>query len=434
MLDERLRPYATDRQWEYLVAYAEHGGYRTAGDALGVHESTVREAVRIVHKRAAQNGWAPAFDIVHELPEGLALKGTSIRYDGAGNVQQYWNKSRLQGLAQDELVEVPLHKIVKVSTLYDQQGRATQQWVATKPEDEQREALWQEAARAMASELPRVEAVTPPPACNDSLLACYPVGDHHLGMLAWDKETGADYDLKIGENLLIGATDYLVRSVPACGTALVAFLGDFMHYDSFETVTPTSRNMLDADGRYPKMVRAAIRSMRYLIEAAARRHHQVHVIVEIGNHDLSSSIFLMECLANVYENNPRITIDTSPAHYHYFEFGGCLIGTHHGHGAKMDSLPLIMATDRADAWGRSAHRYWWTGHVHHSKTKQVANAAQDFAGCSVESFRVLAPTDAWAAQKGYRSTRDMKAIVMHREHGEVARHTVNPAMVKESAA
>ena len=41
---------------------------------------------------------------------------------------------------------------------------------------------------------------------------------------------------------------------------------------------------------------------------------------------------------------------------------------------------------------------------------------------------MLAPVDAWAAQKGHRPIRDMKGLVIHREHGEVERHTVNPAM------
>jgi hypothetical protein len=373
---------------------------------------------------SAQQGDAPDFDITHKVPDGLTLKGTSIRYDGDGNVDQYWNKTRVQGRDPETVTHLPdPKKISKISTLFDQQGRVTQQWVSEKPEDIEREALWVECAKAMASDLPRAIVAAAPDSTDTNLMACYPVGDHHLGMLSWDEETGANYDLGIGETLLSGAINYLVEATPPCGTALIALLGDFFHYDSFDAVTPSSRNLLDADGRYPKMVRAGIRSARYLIEAAKRRHRTVRVIVEIGNHDLSTSIFLMECLANIYEGDDRVTIDTSPSHYHYFEFGKCLIGTHHGHGAKMEKLPLIMASDRAVEWGRTQYRYWLTGHIH-NKT------AQDYAGCTVESFRILAPADAWATQKGYRSARDMKAIILHKEYGEVARHTVNPSMCK----
>jgi len=151
------------------------------------------------------------------------------------------------------------------------------------------------------------------------------------------------------------------------------------------------------------------------------------VIVEIGNHDLSSSIFLMECLWNTYEKEIRVTIDTSPMHFHYFRFGQVLIGTHHGHGVAMDKLPLIMATDRKEDWGETTHRYWWTGHKHTRKT-MVGVGAQDFSGCTVEQFRVLAATDAWASQKGYRAIRGMTSIILHKKYGEVARQNVNPEM------
>jgi hypothetical protein len=164
--------------------------------------------------------------------------------------------------------------------------------------------------------------------------------------------------------------------------------------------------------------------MRYTIQSALTRHGRVHVIVEIGNHDLAASIFLMECLANVYEGEPRVSVDTSPSLFHYYEFGRNLIGVHHGHAVKkITDLPLIMASDRAEAWGRTKHRHWWTGHIHQQQV-------HDVQGCKVESFRVLPPTDAWAHGHGYRGARSMTGIVHHVEHGEVARYSVNPAMLE----
>lgn len=423
-----LLEYANDDQRRKLQAMIDHDSIRAAARAVDRDPKSLRECVKCVRRKAARQGWAPEYDLTHPVPSGLTLRGTSIRYNGDGEVEQYWNKSKIQGREREEAVQLPdPKKIVKVSTLYDQAGLVTQQWVSEKPEDAQREALWRAFAKELAEGLPRAELVPQPVSTTDALMACYPVGDHHLGMLSWRKETGADYDLKIGERLLASAIDYLVESAPACDQALIAFLGDFIHYDSFEPVTPTSRHMLDADGRYPMMVRVAIRSMRYLIDRTLRKHKSVRVIVEIGNHDLSSSIFLMECLANIYENESRVTIDTSPAHFHYFEFGDNLIGTHHGHGTKMKDLPGVMAADRPEAWGRTKHRAWWTGHIHHQQ-------AHDFPGCSVESFRILAPADAWAAQKGYRAVRDMKSIVLHRRYGEVDRHTVTPAMFDDAGA
>jgi len=385
-LDPELRQYATALQWKRMEALAEYGSRRKAAEALGEHNhANISRAWRDIHRKAAKRGYAPAHGWDRPVPDGHKVRGVSTYYDKDGEVRGQWVKS-----AEDK----------------ERQAEMLAEWVS-----------------AFASELPKEEPRQMPEHGSKALMACYPVGDHHLGMLSWDEETGANYDMKIGERLLMGATNHLVGMAPACEKATIVFLGDFMHYDSFETVTPTSRNTLDADSRYPKMVRAAIRSMRYLIRRALSRHQNVRVVVEIGNHDLSSSIFLMECLHNVYEFEPRVTVDTSPAHYHYFTHGKTLVGIHHGHGTKMKDLPLIMAHDKPEEWGAARYRYWWTGHVHHDQTK-------DYHGTKVESFRTLAGNDAWAAQKGYRQMQDMKCVLLHDEYGEVSRHTVNPEMLK----
>lgn len=354
------------------------------------------------------------------------FRRTRYMVNGEGNVTS--ETYALAGRTDEEVTHVPEPAFIsRTSTLYGPSGEVRAQWVMEKPEDIQRQRMIEEWAKAMAAGLPTVVPIKGPAKTSvlNDLLCVYPVGDHHMGMLSWRHETGAHYDIDISEKLLLGAINHLVGITPAAREGIVVFLGDFLHYDSFDTVTPTSRNMLDADGRFPKMVRAAVRTMRYVIERAAQKHSRLKVIVEIGNHDLASSIWLMEALHNIYENNPRITIDTSPKHFHYYEFGKVLLGVHHGHGVKMAQLPQVMAADMPEAWGRSQHRHWLTGHIH-------IRTAEDFQGCSVESFRILAPNDAWAANKGYRSKRDMKALVFHREHGEVARHTVNPAMLEAS--
>lgn len=434
VLDEKLHPYATDEQWRKLRALAEHGSAKGAARALGITPQSFQEGVKAVKKKAAQQGYAPECGINHPIPEGLTSRGPSILTDASGRIVQYWNKMKAAGRPDEETTHVPNPKIIaRVATLYDHQGKVTQQWVTEKPEDKTKEVLWQAFAAGLMSELPQVKPTRAPKHANSSLLACYPVGDHHFGMLSWRAETGADYDLGIAEKLLNDATAHLIGSVPPCETSLIALLGDFLHYDGLEAKTPTSGHILDADSRYPKMIAVALRSIRNMVRLALGRHGKVHIIIEIGNHDLSTSIFLAQCLAMIYENEPRVTVDVSPAHFHYFEFGLNLIGTHHGHGVKMEQLPLIMATDRREAWGRTTHRTWWTGHIHHAKSKSVVSNSEDYVGCTVESFRVLAPTDAWAAQKGYRSIRDMCAIVLHKNYGEVARHKVNPSMLEDAS-
>ncbi len=433
-LDPGLRPFATDRQWELLSAWAEHGSTKAAGAAMGYAHSLFDQAKMSVLKKAAKRGWNPMVPVFHTgrpIPIGFVLRGQSALVGPDGKMSSRWDKTKQEGLDPDDARKLPdPKKTVKLSTMTDSDGKVIVQWVSEKPEDVAKERAWLAFAKELAADIPRVEPMPAPVTYEEDRVVGFPVGDHHLGMLSWPEETGGAYDLEIGEKLLTGAIDYLSEAAGYAGLGIVAFLGDFMHYDSFETVTPTSRNILDSDTRFPKLVRAAVRVMRYTIASALRTCKHVHVIVEAGNHDLASSVFLAECLRIAYEREPRVTVDTSPAHFHYYRFGNVLLGTHHGHGTKMANLPLIMAADRPEDWGATQYRYFWTGHIHQSKV-QPAISAQDYAGVTVESFRVLPPNDAWAQQKGYRSHRDMKAVVFHKDFGEVARHTVNPRMLEK---
>lgn len=388
MPDAGLKPFCTDRQWEVLCAIDSEGGQQAAADKLKVGRTTVQTMLYSVKRKAARGGYSPEHDMSRTVPDGYHVKG--------------------------------------VSTYYNKQGELTGQWVKSSIDHARQAEIFKEALEAMAEALPRAEPISAPDHTADHLMAVYPVGDHHLGMLSWGEETGADYDLEIAERLLIAAVQHLIEVAPPCDRCAIPILGDFLHYDSFESVTPTNKHLLDSDTRFPKMVRTAIRVIRHIVGAALKHHKSVLVIFEPGNHDPATTAFLMECFAALYENEPRVTVDTSPRHFHYFRFGKNLVGTHHGHGVKMENLPLIMATDRPDDWGATVHRFWLTGHVHHDNGK-------DFPGCSVESVRILAPTDAWAANKGYRSQRGMKAIVLHKDYGEVARHVVNPAMLERAA-
>lgn len=389
-MDPRLRAYATDRQWEVYTAVAEHGSHRKAARALGCDQALIGRTIQAIKVKAAKAGYAPEYDQPYEAPPGFRSRG--------------------------------------VSTLYNRRtGEPILQWHKTAYDHEAQQAAFDAFATALAQDLPRVKPIKPPTNLDNGLMVAYPVGDHHHGMLSWHAETGGNWDLEISERSLVGAVERLAGVVPKAGQALVALLGDFFHFDGWQAVTPKNRNLLDVDGRFPKVLSAGIRLARQTIEIARRRHGYVHVIIERGNHDEALSVVLAICLAGIYENDPAVSIDTSPQNLHYHRFGKVLIGTTHGDRIKLDRLPLIMATDRPADWGETAHRYWYTGHRHHTERK-------DHEGVIVEQFPVLAPNDAHAHALGYRARRAMHAIVYHEQWGEIARHTFTPEMMEEQCA
>jgi hypothetical protein len=420
-------PEITDKEiMEAVDLVREHGSIRAASRASDIPFTTLQRR----YQRARSKAWAakyPEYDLTHPVAPGMTSRGTSVLYDGDGEIKEYWNKTKQAGRFPEEVIQLPDPKtIVKLSTYYDNEGNVAAQWVAEKPEAKAQVEAWRAFAEGLASDLPRIDPV---PLKSDfvaeQFCALYPISDHHLGMLAWGEETrDENYDMKISEELLAGAMDFLLDSHPSCGHAIVMFKGDFMHYDSTEAVTPTNQHKLDSDTRYQKMARTAIRIMRYCVERAAEKHAHVHVMVQIGNHDPSSMAIMKESLAAIYEDNPRIHVDTHPGHFLYYKFGRCLVGSHHGHGraAKPAQLPLIMATDCPVWWGETDFRYFFVGHEHHDDV-------QEFPGCRVEKLRILAPPDAYSANNGYRSGQDMKGILLHEEYGETARYLVNPKML-----
>jgi hypothetical protein len=337
------------------------------------------------------------------------------------------NENTIRGVIHRKNPETPGFSAYATSTLYrgiDESGDVVLQWVK-EARDNSRQAA-EEMIKAMAESLPRVKASeSKSKSFQADTIAVYPMGDPHFGMFAWGEETGdADFDLKIAEHDLCAAVDRLVDTVPSCEEALIINLGDFFHADNSESRTARSQHVLDTDTRWAKVLGIGVKAIRQCVESALRKHKHVTVINAIGNHDEHSAIFLSVALANVYENEPRVTINASPTLKHYHLFGKNLFGVHHGHLIKMKDLPLQMAADRPTEWGDTKHRFWFTGHIHHD-----SKIEDSWSGCVVESFRTLAPKDSYHAGRGYKSARDMKSILFHKDFGEIERHTVSVEMI-----
>lgn len=323
------------------------------------------------------------------------------------------------------------HHLRGVSTLVDAGGNIRAQWVKTAKDHETHAALVERLMRELPTRVPVREGAVarprPAPSDADALMAVYPLGDPHVGMMAWAPETGADWDLRICEETMTRAMRDLVLRGPRCKRALIVNLGDFFHSDNAHGHTTNSAHSLDLDGRTPKVLAIGLRIFTTLIDAALEHHDEVTVDCRIGNHDAHTSLMLSIALGAFYRQEPRVSIPATVSHRAYYTHGACLIGTTHGDRAKPEQLPQIMAAERAEDWGRTRHRYFYCGHLHHI-------VRREFAGCIVETFRTLAAGDSWHVAQGYRAGRDMHRITLHAELGEIAREVVNvDALLKRAA-
>lgn len=319
---------------------------------------------------------------------------------------------------------VSLGEVLKgTSTLFDSDGSIKQQWIKTDVPRQQQLDAFKQAIETFSSSVP--SAIPSKPLTTpivDDTMAIYPIGDAHVGMLAWKPESGADNDLVTIETALTSAIAMLVQQATPSKEAFIIDVGDWFHSDNQNNRTSKGNNALDVDGRYAKVLEVGLLLATKLIDCALTKHETVHWRSAIGNHNDHSALMMNQFIKAYYRNDPRVIVHCSPAMFYYHKFGKNLIGITHGHTAKAEKLGEIMAVDCNDYWSETKFRYWYTGHIHHQSVKE-------FPSCVVETFRTLSGKDAWHASMGYRSGQDMKCIILHKDYGEISRTTVNLAQL-----
>ena len=345
-----------DQLQDAVDAYATHGGERTAARALGWS----RDQLKLRLEKARLKGIEPKCSRLIRGEEagpgpGQALKGTS--------------------------------------TLYGEDGKAKLQWVKTDKDTIELERLQRAALAAMVAEIEPIPLIAPPAYSFEDLLTLITITDSHVGMLAWDKETGEDWDLGIAEQCLTQTFCRMIDAAPASAIGIINQLGDFLHFDSLVPLTPTSKHVLDADSRYQKVVEVAVRILRRIIEHALTKFPTVQVYMHEGNHDPAGSVWLRVMFAQLFEKNKRVTIGMSPNPYTAYEFGVNFLGFHHGHLSKKDKLPLLFAAKFSEMWGRRLIASCTVG-------TYITSLSRSIAGISVMQHATLAAPDAYAARNG----------------------------------
>lgn len=383
-IDEALFAYATPRQREMLEAINLHGSALAASLALNMNKGAASDAYNAVVKKAARSGYSPKHDFTRPVPEGYVAKG--------------------------------------VSTYYNADGKAAGQWVKASLSHQALVDAMREAVDGFKDEILPASVIVAPQACEEHLCNLYTFTDYHLGMLAWHKEGGSDWNISLAEKTIIAALSQMIDQSPKAHTAVINIQGDFLHTDGKTPVTPASKHVLDADSRFPKIRRSAIRVIRSLVAMSLQRHQEVHLIIAEGNHDEESAGWLSDLFAVHYEDETRISVSDAVLPFYVFEWGATMLGVHHGHKVKNESLPLLFAAQFPQEWGRTTRREIHCGHRHHRDEKE-------YNGVTVVQHPTLAARDAYAARGGWIADRAAWAITYHKRFGAVGRVMITTEML-----
>ena len=384
-IDENLYRYCTPRQKQILEAIERLGSARAAATELGMNIGGASETYLAVKRKAAKFGYSPDHDFTRPVPDGYVAKG--------------------------------------VSTYYNAEGKPAGQWVKASLSHEALVDAMREAVEGFKDEIPPVVSIVAPAASEEHLCNLYTFTDYHLGMLAWHQEGGSDWNISIAERTIIAALQQMIEQSPKAHTAVINIQGDFLHTDGKTPVTPASKHVLDADSRFPKIRKSAIRVIRSMVAMSLLRHQEVHLVIAEGNHDEESSGWLADLFSVHYEEEPRVTVNDSVLPFYVFEWGGTMLGIHHGHKVKNESLPLLFAAQFPQQWGRTTRREIHCGHRHHRDEKE-------YNGVTVVQHPTLAARDAYAARGGWIADRAAWAITYHKKYGAVGRVMITTEMLE----
>lgn len=375
-----MLPYATDRQGEAVRHLVEQGSFRKAAKAMGITERPYAALMERLRAQAARAGHSPVEDRAGLAADGYYAFGKSIYYK--------------------ETPDTPAH------------------WLRTRVDHQAMQNMLRDAINAFYEDLQPIRAPKGPKRYDKDIIPWFQIGDAHLGMLAHDAETGANFDLKIAERELSGAFSILFDEAMDCERCVINDLGDFTHYENLAGITEASGNMLDYDGRFPKMIRVYSRVFRSIVEMALRKYRFVDVIVNQGNHSRTNDWWMAELLRAAYGKSGRLNVLDNDNVFVPYRMGETFVLVHHGDKTKPENLSKVMSTDFRQDWGETKYHYIDVGHLHHR------NMAIEMQGCTVECWNTLAGRDKWTNDIGARAVQSITRVDRSRTYGDVGRRVL----------
>ena len=274
---------------------------------------------------------------------------------------------------------------------------------------------WEGIRSAIEGIKPAPTGIAPlPEQPQEDIIPWLQIGDAHIGMLASERETGANFDIGIAEREICAAAAALIDKAPECERMVINDLGDGTHYETFKAETEASGHAVDYDTRYWKMVEAYIRITRFIIERALTKAKTVDYLCNQGNHSRSNDVWMAATIRALYGPSGRVNVLDNASPFIAYRMGKTLVVVHHGDKAKPEKFRDVVCSDFGADWGEAEFRYLDGGHVHHSQRKELA-------GCIFESWNNLAPRDKYANDGGWRSKQCMTLVLRSRTYGEAGR-------------
>ena len=231
--------------------------------------------------------------------------------------------------------------------------------------------------------------------------------DLHIGKLGWAGEVGENYDTKIARERFLDAITTLIKRANGFTYNKIIFpIGnDFFNSDN-QFNTTTKGTPQDEDLRWQKTWDVAIELLVDAIMLLKATGVPIEIPVISGNHDQERMKYMGSVIDAWFRNDDQVNVNNGAKVRKYYEWGQVMLAFTHGNEEKENSLPLLMATEEKEMWGRTNFHEWHLGHFHKKRNLKftVLDKAQilnEELGVTVRYLSSLSGTEEWHYKKGY---------------------------------
>ena len=237
------------------------------------------------------------------------------------------------------------------------------------------------------------------------------VFDLHLAKLAWDEETGENYDIRIAQKRFESACYYLVEEAlknEELTEIVLCTGGDFFHSDNKNSTT-TSGTWVQSDSRYQKIFKVGIEALSNVLSYIRERVPVTFINIP-GNHDEQTSYYLGEVIEAIFKNDEMVSVDNTLRSRKFFIKGEVAIMFAHGDKGT-DRLPGLFYQEMPVVKGYKCKEIH-LGHLHRSYKKMYITEDES-NGLLFRHFNSLSATDAWHMGEGYIGAKKKAAMSMY---------------------
>jgi hypothetical protein len=255
---------------------------------------------------------------------------------------------------------------------------------------------------------------------GEVLEICLP--DLHAGLLAWGKETGADYDIHIARDAFIKCITDIRERCNNRSFKRIYFvtLGDILHTDN-DNQTTSKGTFQQVDGRIAKIFDYALDMLIDALDLLGELA-PVEIVFLSGNHDRLTGYTLFKALQMGYRQDTNYSFDVDPDPQKFRLIGCNLVGWTHGDMSRKNMGAWLQDRARVE-YGQSKFAEVHAGHLHRESRTETYRTYTDETGYTdggivVRHLPIISNSSSWEHQSGYPfGNKSLMCFVWNEKNG-----------------